>query len=224
MAEAGVQAPQDTPVKTVWWLVRHGPVINPANVIYGTTDPDIATEDRSLYEPLARVLPREAVYLTSSLGRTMKTLHGFARIGGFATPAYAPVRDFDEQSFGDWEGQSWEALFQAGISQPFWLAPAHARPPGGESFEDLMGRVAKGLGAFTRLHAGKTLVLVAHGGTIRAALAHALGLDGATALRFSIDPCALTHLTHWRLREGEETWQINCVNLGPRSMTYTSGD
>ncbi len=219
MSDPSAQPPQGQPVKTVWWLVRHGPVINPANLIYGATDPDINTQDRSIYEPLAKVLPRDGIYLTSRRGRTVKTLQTLAAIGGFAMPAYEPLSDFDEQSFGDWEGQTWDALFQTGTSHRFWRAPAKTRPPGGESFEDVMRRVTDGLRLQTVRHAGKTLVLITHGGTIRAALAHALGLDGESALRFSIDPCALTRLTHWRLNEDEETWQIDQVNLGPQWMS-----
>ena len=206
---------QEQMIKTTWLLVRHGPVINPGNLIYGNADRDIDVSSQSLYAPLAKALPKSAVYLTSTKGRTHKTLQRVAEVGGFDTPAFEQVAEFDEQSFGDWEGQSWDDLFADGRSHAFWLAPAAKRPPNGESFEDLMARVAKGLERLSAVHAGKKIALVAHGGTIRAALALALGLDGETALRFSIDNCSLTHLAHLRLADGSTTWHVSHVNVSP---------
>ena len=210
----------ETPLtKTAWWLVRHGPVINPGNLIYGKADREIQTDNPGLYIPLAAALPHEAVYLTSSRGRTVKTLEAVAQAGGFPTPAFTQDSAFDEQNFGEWEGLTWDELYANGRSHTFWLAPAHERPPGGESFEDVMARVAGGLKAQTAEHAGQNIVLFAHGGTIRAALAHALGLDGETALQFSIDNCSLTRLTHLTLPEGGESWHVAHVNLAPTRPT-----
>ena len=210
-----VEKISEQPIRTFWWLVRHGPVVNPRNLVYGKTDWSIETENSGLYKPLAKILPREATYLTSTRGRTVKTLAHVAKVGNFALPDFTQVPEFDEQSFGSWEGQTWDELFRKGCSHAFWLAPAHECPPGGESFDQVIVRVARGLEQQSILHEGKTLVLFAHGGTIRAALSHALGLDGETALRFSIDHCSITRLTRWRLSNGILTWQVVHVNLSP---------
>ena len=199
--------------------MRHGPVINPGNLIYGKADREIETQNPRLYAPLSEALPRDGVYLTSTRGRTVKTLRAVAAVGGFPVPNFDQVAEFDEQSFGDWEGMTWDELFRAGRSHTFWLAPAHERPPSGESFEDLMARVAQGLRQQTAKYAGQNLVLFTHGGTIRAALAHALGLGGEAALQFSIDNCSLTRLTHLRLPDGGESWHVAHVNLSPTRPT-----
>src|SRR5258708_4900980 len=85
----------------------------------------------------------------------------------------------------------------------FWKSPASNRPPGGESFVDQIGRTAEGLAA---LPSGD-VVLVVHSGTIRAALAIALDLGPAAALRFVIDPLSLTQID--RLENG---WRVVAVN------------
>ena len=85
----------------------------------------------------------------------------------------------------------------------FWQNPASNAPPGGESFGDQVRRVAEGL---ARLPAGDVIV-VAHSGTIRAALAIALAIAPAQALRFVVDPLSLTRID--RLAAG---WQVGAVN------------
>jgi alpha-ribazole phosphatase len=50
-------------------------------------------------------------------------------------------------------------------------------------------------------------VIVAHSGTVRAALAIALGIAPDGALRFKIDPLSLTRID--RLETG---WRVVCVN------------
>ena len=55
---------------------------------------------------------------------------------------------------------------------------------------------------------------VAHGGTIRAALAVALALDPESALAFNTDNLALTRIDHLALEEGE-AWRVVGVNLPP---------
>jgi len=200
------------PVATTWWLVRHGPVLNPQNLIYGRGDWPIDTQDPGLYLPLVQALPWDAQILTSSKKRAVQTLAQVATLGGFPVPTFQKITAFDEQSFGDWEGQTWDALFRDGRSHAFWLAPAHVRPPGGESFEDVMDRVAQGLRSQTAQHRGKDVLLFAHGGTIRAAVAHALGLDAETALQFSIANCSITRLTHLTVPEGDDSWRVDFVN------------
>ena len=78
-----------------------------------------------------------------------------------------------------------------------------------------MARVAQGLTQQTARYSGQKIVLFAHGGTIRAALALALGLDGETALRFSIDNCSITQISHLALGDGTQTWHVAHVNTSP---------
>lgn len=215
MSDPLAENEQSKLIKTSWWLVRHGPVINPGNLIYGNADRDIQTDNPALYAPLAKALPKDAIYLTSTRGRTVATLKEVAKVGDFEAPSFTQIKAFDEQSFGDWKGLTWDELFKDGRTHTFWLAPAHERPPGGESFEDVMARVAEGLIEQSAAHSGKDVVLFAHGGTIRAALAHALKLDGETALQFSIDNCSLTRLTHLRLPDGSVSWHVAHVNISP---------
>ena len=75
---------------------------------------------------------------------------------------------------------------------------------------DVVRRVGQTMDELATAHAGHDVVLVSHGGAIRAAVAHALGASADQALHFSIHNISLTRLE--RLAEG---WRVVCVNEWP---------
>jgi len=115
------------------------------------------------------------------------------------------MSEFSEQDFGAWTGRRHDKLAAGGgeVYAQFWSDPARGRPPGGESFEEQVTRVRRGL---ARIDAGPA-TLVVHSGTIRAALCIALDLTPQAALRFVIDPLSLTRID--RLATG---WRVVSVN------------
>lgn len=108
-----------------------------------------------------------------------------------------------EQNFGAWEGREAASLPDLGPLSRAALA-AH-RPPGGESFLDLAARAVP---ALQDIAAGGSALIVAHAGTVRAALGLALG-DVAQALVFEVAPFSATLL---RTLPGGD-WSIGFVNL-----------
>ena len=122
--------------------------------------------------------------------------------------------DLAEQHLGEWQGIPHEALLERlrHPAHPFWPHAAEEQPPGGESFAQLQARVAPVLERLAAAHAGGDVVIVAHGGSIRAAIAHALGLTGHQALAFSIRNLGLT-----RLEKVGPDWRIAAVNEEPWS-------
>lgn len=105
-----------------------------------------------------------------------------------------------EQDFGAMDGQPVAALPDLGPMSPAGLA-AQAYP-GGESFAAMAERV---LPALDDLPEGPVAV-VAHAGTVRAALGHALG-DIAAGLSFEVDTLSLT-----RLRRHSGGWSVVQTN------------
>lgn len=182
-----------------WWL-RHAPV--PVSGIVGRQDVDADTSDRDAFAALAAALPRDLVLVESGLKRCRQTAEALARAGlPLGEPAIFPA--LAEQHFGDWQGRSWDA-----IEAPwFWRAPATATPPGGESFSAVVTRVGPAMVDLCRRHAGRDVLVVAHAGTIRAALAIALGISSAAALQFAVQPLSLTRLS-W----AADVWSVEMVN------------
>ena len=98
-------------------------------------------------------------------------------------------------------------------------APASERPPGGESFEDVIARVAAAMERITAEHAGRDIVAVVHGGTIRAALSVALGIDPERALGFAVDTCSVTRMDYLEGATEGAAWRIVAVNQHPQALT-----
>jgi broad specificity phosphatase PhoE len=204
-------------MQTRWWWVRHAPVPDGGR-IYGQGDPSCDCSDTAVFADLAAVLPADAVWVTSHLVRTLETaraIHAadpekFVGVDLTSIPALA------EQHLGEWQGRDRKAFYaerKVG-THSFWFAPADERPPGGESFVDMVGRVSGAVESLTRAHNGRDIVAVAHGGTIRAALGHALRIPAQAALAFATDNCALTRLDHLPGADGSGLWRVVMVNRG----------
>jgi alpha-ribazole phosphatase len=128
------------------------------------------------------------------------------------------IADLAEQHFGAWQGLTYDELRQTrnGDFHRFWHAPAYQAPPGGESFVAVIERVARAIHRLVAAYAGRDIIAVAHGGTIRAALALALGLDPEAALAFSIDNCSLTRIDRIDGPGMGHGWRVATVNRLPR--------
>lgn len=196
---------------TRWWWVRHAPVHSDGR-IYGQSDALADTADEEVFAALARLLPTDAALVTSHLQRTTQTADAIAA-AGLALPDAIVEPDLAEQSFGDWQGARREEVFASlDRRHPFWLAPADHRPPNGETFGEVMERVVRVIERLTVELRGRDILAVAHGGTIRAALGHALALVPDRALGFTIDNCSVTRIDHYILPEHEDTWYVARVN------------
>lgn len=183
---------------TRWWLVRHAPVVNPSRQIYGQSDIDCDTGNAAVFTGVAEALPAAAAWYATPLSRTQRTAAALRAArrspAHWADPAIEPA--FMEQHFGSWQGRPRSDILGDGdpAATRFWLAPAYEAPPGGESFAALCARVQERLLALSVQHRGEDVVLVCHGGPIRAALALALGLAPPAALPFKIDTVSVTRL------------------------------
>jgi broad specificity phosphatase PhoE len=199
---------------TRWWWVRHAPVTNHDGRIYGQNDVPCDTSDRAAFRALAALLPADAVLVTSHLRRTHETAAAIAA-AGLALPAPVVEPALAEQHLGDWQGQRPAEVYDSLAERhPFWLAPADTTAPGGESFADLVRRTAHAIDRLSEHNAGRDIVAVTHGGTIRAALGLALGLSPDAALGFTIDNLSVTRLD--RIGGPDRPlWRVVSVNRPP---------
>lgn len=215
---------------TRWWLVRHAPVIGVEGIIYGGDDVACDTSDLQSFQALARRLPADAHWYTSHLSRAQLTAQSI-RNAGLDAPEPTVDPRFGEQSFGDWQGSTWDAMHAADpvAYEAFWQDPVRNRTPNGESFADQIARVGEAMDAYTKQHAGRNIVCVSHGGTIRAAVSHALGLPPETGMSVTVHTLSLTVLDHipgdtleskggiWRMLNGKNgAWRVIHVNRPAR--------
>lgn len=196
--------------KTRWWWIRHAPVINPEGKLYGQLDIDVDLSGSEKFEALAKVLPDKAEWITTSLTRAKKTASLLSEIIMLGTAAIE-YDNFLEQSFGDWEGSSWDDITPS-ASKAFWKDPANNRIPNGESFVDVVKRVSSTVEGLNTQYTGKDIITVTHAGSIRAAIAHALGGDARAGLAFQLAPLSLTRID--AIHNDENVfWKVLGVNL-----------
>lgn len=197
------------PGVTRFWLVRHGVVEEKARqTMYGTLDVPLCLEALQAHRPafasLARLLPRDALWLSSPLRRASDTAQAVQKAGGFTQPLTIDP-DFIEQSMGDWNGVLHEEFpaCRTEPPHPFWSLSASEKPPGGESMEEVCARVGAALERLADAHEGRDMVVFSHGGAIRMALAYALGIPPENALRFTIQNLSVTIIErvcgYWRV-------------------------
>ncbi|MBI5120427.1 MAG: histidine phosphatase family protein [Rhodospirillales bacterium] len=181
-----------------WWLIRHAPVVGEGRKMINGWN-DVAADVTGL-AARPRLPARPKAVVVTHLQRTLQT----ARALGYA-PTHTES-DLAEQNFGAWQGKTW-AEITGPESHAFWADFAHAVPPGGESFVQQIGRVEAALERLSQSFGSGEVVAVVHGGTIRAALCHALDLSPLKAQAFVVDNVHLTRLD--RTRHG---WRVGCVN------------
>jgi broad specificity phosphatase PhoE len=79
---------------------------------------------------------------------------------------------------------------------------------------DLYRRVTGAIDRITVAEAGKDVIAVGHGGTIKAAVGLALGGLVETGLAFDIDNCSVTRLDHYATPD-RRLWRLPMVNQQP---------
>ena len=201
-------------VATRWWWVRHAPVREDNGCIYGQTDLGCDTSDRVVFAAVGKILPRNAVWVASNLKRTHQTADAIWA-AGFPKPAAMPHEPaFAEQHLGEWQGMNRAAFLASLPLGSHWFAPIDQPAPGGESFMDLYNRTRGAIDRINIEHAGRDVIAVAHGGTIKAAIGLALGNLPEKCLAFDIDNCSVTRLDHLA-SHGHSSWRLPMVNQQP---------
>jgi broad specificity phosphatase PhoE len=157
------------------YIVRHGQsVFNRDDVLSGHGDPDLTDQGKTQAKALAGKLSHinfDEIY-TSDLQRAIKTAE---LISGSYVPKEHQLTQLRERSFGQMEGKSaqhWRDMHQAEHYQKLsddkrWT---YKHRPDMESDHEVSERYIEAIQDLAKHHPGKTLLIVAHGGALRALL------------------------------------------------------
>jgi alpha-ribazole phosphatase/probable phosphoglycerate mutase len=111
-----------------------------------------------------------------------------------------------EVAFGVWEGKTADEIRTADPQAIFNFKrdPVRYRPQGAEALDAFHSRVARGIESVLEENAGGHVLIVAHAGVIRMAVAHALGIAPEAGYRIQIGNAAIVSLRveqkgDWRL-------------------------
>ncbi len=192
------------------YLLRHGDVALGERRFIGHLDMPLSPlgERQSVVQASRlRATPLAAVF-TSDLARARRTAEIVAAPHGLRPGVIRALREMD---MGRWDGLSAaEIAGREPTAFAEWMARIGEFPfPEGESVRDLAERAWPVFEALVTSHAGRSVAVVAHGGTNRVVLCRALGLPLGRLLTFGQDYAALSVLERaqgrWRLRRLNES-------------------
>ena len=170
-------------------LVRHGDVDTPAGLCLGQTDLPLSAAGFGAVQQLAATWPGRAprFLFTSDLKRAQQAASIFAAKFACEPLVDARLREVD---LGQWDGRRWEDVMRSDMARyEHWANNwVIQEAPGGESFADVIRRTGAWFAALLASTGDNDTVLaVAHAGSIRALLCHALGLPPARALALTVE-------------------------------------
>ena len=181
-------------------LCRHGTTDQDPDRFYDEGEgPSLNAEGMAQAEALGQWfveqgLRVDGLYVSPS-ARTRQTARPIERAMGLEA---VTVGDLGERSVGRWNGRLVEEIRREdGEGWRRWKGePLSFVPPGGESLLDFGRRIETAVSLLMARHPGGVMVLVAHVGSIRAAVGSALGCPPEHGKRLVIEPGSLTRVDY----------------------------
>jgi alpha-ribazole phosphatase/probable phosphoglycerate mutase len=188
------QATQETSIE----LLRHGEPVGGSRFRGQVDDP---LSERGWQQMQAAVAGRDdwQQIVTSPLQRC----HAFAaRLAQQHDIPLAVEARFAEVGFGVWEGKTRSELERQvpGQVTRFYRDPLVNRPSGAESLDAFVARVTAGFDYLLEQYPGRSVLVVAHAGVIRAILASVLSMPPVAMYRIHVANAGITRLRTDRLR------------------------
>jgi len=173
------------PTSTELWLIRHGETVSNENgVIQGQYDAQLSEKGRNQARLLAQriaLIPPNAIY-SSDLSRAKDTAQIIADVCGLPIAFDARLREVD---MGIWSNRPIEEVAHLYPSE--WKRSKMGDPDlqrgGGETAIEVQKRMVEVIAEIIEKHRGQITIVVSHGISIRAYLAHFLDLALANAYR-----------------------------------------
>jgi glucosyl-3-phosphoglycerate phosphatase len=188
---------------TTLLLVRHGETDwNRDHRWQGHSDPPLNDRGREQARELAGTLDVPDVVYASDLSRARETAEILA--SRFDVPIRTDAR-LRERDFGDWEGRTSDELERVfGDAFARWRSGEGHGADDSEPYEAFFERIRSFLADVVERHPDEQVLVVAHGGSVRAILAIAEGVDLAGTYR-SLPSLANCAITRCAFRDGKLT-------------------
>ncbi|MGQ9558206.1 MAG: alpha-ribazole phosphatase [Desulfurispora sp.] len=182
------------------YLVRHGETVwNKDRRFQGHTD--IALSERGMEQARALSLrlskQKIAAVYASDLQRALQTAEVLARPHALPVQACPELR---ELHFGHWEGLTFHEMQEGYPAElkAWWNSPLDTAVPGSqETLRSMAGRVSGIVSQLVKRHLGNSILVVCHGGPVRALVAEALQMDLNQHWRLRQDNAALNILEYY---------------------------
>jgi len=182
----------DSSTVTTVDLIRHGEPVGGIR-FRGHTDDPLSETGWAQMRAAIQGESQWQVVVSSPLLRCAEFAAELATSAGVSLETEAR---FKEIGFGEWEGRTPEELMQSAPDclDRLWRDPARYTPPGGEGLEAFAARVTASWNDTLARHAGKKILLVAHGGVNRVILCHVLQIPLQYMFRLEVPFAALSRI------------------------------
>jgi alpha-ribazole phosphatase len=176
------------------FLVRHGITeSNHLGVYQGQLDVPLSAKGRLQIAALRERLRDEpfAMCYTSTLSRARASAEILLEEHFCPLQAAASL---NERDYGEWEGLTADQVIERYPEDwaRFVADPIHCAAPGGETQPALQDRVERVLDEIARTYEDATILIAAHGGSLRAILAFYLKLDQYEVWKLRLDNASLS--------------------------------
>jgi probable phosphoglycerate mutase len=189
-----IRAPRQSIEPTTFVLIRHGHTqLTESNLISGSNGEDPSLSELGFLE--AELASKAVAELLGrfGLGDISKVMHSpqlrttqtATAVAKHFEVGMLPDARFKEIGFGNWEGHSMAEMESTSADEiERWRGSMSAKPPGGESVDDLESRVKSALVQAIAEFTGQTVAIVSHMMPLRAILRHAL--NGPNSLSWTL--------------------------------------
>jgi alpha-ribazole phosphatase len=172
------------------YLLRHGEIVTPG-ILAGKTDVELSKQGFQQLSKSVKTLEEPDLFISSPLKRCHLWAQDYAKQKAITLEV---EQNLSEMDFGDWDGKTYQALWQTHSQSPgntigdFWQNPWQCQPPNGEKIENFVARVDSWWQRFCCENIAPTTLVVTHAGVIKHLIARVLSLPiPGTAHMASID-------------------------------------
>ena len=206
--------PGERPTQTVTLdLIRHGEPEGGVKYRGTVDDPLSETGWHQMRNSVSNAL-KAGVQWDAIIASPMKRCQAFAEeVAAQQQLPLTIVPDLRELCFGELEGlrpaDAWAQYPE--LLKNLWQAPELHTPPGGEPFGEFIQRVGAAIDNSLPQHAGQHILVVAHGGVIRAALTHCIGFTPRDTFKVEVPYAGMSRLKAF-LHEDKTEFALQFIN------------
>jgi alpha-ribazole phosphatase len=187
-------------------LIRHGEPLG-GHKIRGTLDDPLSELGWSqMHAAIGSQRPWTKL-ISSPLSRCRHFAEALSRETGLELALNA---EFREICFGAWEGLTTAELLAQDPTalQRYWHDPAQHAPANAEPVQEFLARVHRAWDVLLEQHRGEHVLLVCHGGVIRAILSGVLGMPQEKMWSFDVPYANVSRIVYRHLPDGSSLAQL----------------
>lgn len=200
--------------KIILDLIRHGEPEGGVKYRGSLDDPLSATGWQQMRATCAKAL-QAGTRWDAVVSSPMLRCHEFAReIAAQQQLPLSVMPDLREVCFGEIEGMRPADAWQKypDLLKNMWQAPELHTPNGGEPFGDFIARVEQALRTVIAAHGDQHVLVVAHGGVVRASLSACFGFTSRATFCVEVPYAAMTRIRAFVHEDGHTEYSLAFIN------------